>query len=105
MFPGLYNIVYTEYPGGESELRFLYEAGWLLNSEVRHHIEYNKGRWHVSMILIWAKNPYRFLRRKIDHYDTEKKAAIYAELFKRTMQKDERGTIKINDDDFNICFN
>jgi len=105
MFTGLYNIVYTEYPGGESDLYFLQEGGWLLNSEVRGHINYKKGRWQVSMILIWVSNPYRFLRRFIDTYESEKKAGIYAELFKRTMQKDARGTIKINEDDFNICFN
>ena len=57
------------------------------------------------MIFIWAKNPYRVLRRAIDNYENEKKALIYAEMFKRTLQKDERGTIKINEDDFNISFN
>ncbi len=105
MFPGLYNIVYTEYPGGENELRFLREAGWLMNSEVRQQVTYKKGRWHVAILLIWAENPYRFIKRPIDHYDSERKAMIHADFFKRTMQKDERGTVKINENDFNICFN
>jgi hypothetical protein len=105
MFTGLYNINYTEYPGGENEIRFLYEADWLLDSEVRPVVTCKNGRWHVAMLLIWAKNPYRFLRRQIDDYDSERKALIHADFFKRTMQKDKRGTIKINENDFNICFN
>ena len=105
MFTGLYNIVYTEYPGEENELRFLYEAEWLHNTEVRPQIVCKKGRWQVTMVLVWAKNPLRFLCRLIDQYPTESKAIVHAELFKRTMQKDKRGTIKISENDFDICFN
>jgi len=40
-----------------------------------------------------------------DDFATKSKAEIVANLYTRTSQKDQRGTLTLNNNDFNICFN
>lgn len=98
-------LKYDSTYGESRDLKFLYEDNWLKDSEVRRDIVKCRGRWHVFMVFISVKNPYRFLRRQIDHYESEQKAAIYGEFFRRSSVKDARGTLKTNEDALNICDN
>lgn len=84
------------------DFQFIEEGKWLKDSEVRYYISFQKGRWHLVMVFVWIETPLQFICREIDNYESEKKALIYAELFKRGMQKDARGTQKTNEN--NICF-
>ncbi|HAI76668.1 MAG TPA: hypothetical protein DCM08_10515 [Microscillaceae bacterium] len=64
---------------------------------MRYRLVAWKGRWWLTMVFVWVFDPMRFICREIDDYDSEKKALIYAELFKRGIQKDARGTQKTNE--------
>jgi hypothetical protein len=95
-----------ESKGCLSDLSFIKEGKWLKDSEVRYYISCQKGRWYLTMLYIWIENPLQFMSRFIDHYDSEKKATIYAELFQRGIRKDARGTLKVkNNHAISICFN
>jgi hypothetical protein len=106
MFGGLYNIVFTDYKGGAADLHFLADANWLKDAAVTAHVYPRQGRWQVALVFAWVTNPYRFVCRYItDSFDTEKKASLYADFYKRTSQKDKRGTLTVTIHDFMRCFN
>ena len=99
------DLNYDSTNGGEYDIKCLYEDNWLKDTEVRSDVIKRQGRWYVFMVFISVKTPYRFLRREINHYESEKKAAIYAEFFRRNSAKDARGTLKTDDNALNICNN
>ncbi len=84
------------------DLDFIKNGKWLKDSEVRYRLYVEKGRWHLCMLYVWIENPIQLICRFIDHYESKNKALIYAELFKRGMQKDARGTLKTKENAFNI---
>ncbi len=99
------NIVYADYPGNERDLLFLQQDDWLMDSAVNSLITEQKGRWHVAIVLAYIHYPMRFVCRQIQQYHSLQKATLHADLFCRTAQKDDRGTLKINWNDWNICTN
>jgi hypothetical protein len=94
-----------EMRGFAADLDFIKNGKWLKDSEVRYRLSLEKGRWHLTMLYVWVENPLQLICRFIDHYESENKALIYAELFKRGMQKDARGTQKTNENAFSIHLN
>lgn len=91
--------------GESKDFLFLFDDRWLKDTAVRSRITQRCGRWHLNVIFIDIHNPYRFLCRYIDHYASARKAHIYAELFIRSIRRDERGTLTMNEDAFDICRN
>ncbi len=91
--------------GESKDFRFLFDDRWLLDSVVRSSVAQRHGRWQLTVILVHAADPYRFLCRYINHYESARKAHIYAEFFVRNIRRDERGTLTLNEDAFDICRN
>ena len=75
---------------------------WLLDAEVKSRIEKVNGRWEVSLIFIDTKDPKRFLVKKINDFRSQKLAQISANIMTNTAARDERGTQKVNNDDYNF---
>lgn len=94
-----------ETPGQLIDLSFLEKDTWLMNTEVRYHLQKKKGLWELNMVYIAIENPIKFFLRKIDVYPSEKKALIFAKILQRGIRKDARGTLKSNRNAFNICAN
>ena len=94
-----------EKPGHKRDMDFLKKDEWLMNTEVRYHLQKRKGLWVLSMVYIAVENPMKFLCRKIDAYPSEKKALTFAKILQRGIRKDARGTLKSNRNAFNICAN
>ena len=94
-----------EQPGKKQDTEFLINDKWLMNTEVRYHLQKKKGLWELSMIYIAIENPMKFLFRKIDAYPSEKKALTFAKILQRGVRKDARGTLKSDRNAFNICAN
>jgi hypothetical protein len=97
--------MYADFPGHPMDLDFLEADDWLKDSAVNALVTERNQNWRVSMVMAWWYNPMRFVCRFINTYTTQKKAVLSADLFCRTAQKDERGTLKINWNDWNICIN
>lgn len=94
-----------DFRGKENDMYFLKDDKWLMNTEVRYHLQKKKGLFHLTMIYIAIENPFKFICRKIDAYSSEKKALTFAKILQRGVRKDARGTLKTNRDAFNICAN
>jgi hypothetical protein len=94
-----------ETPGQLIDLSFLHKDSWLINTEVRYHLQKKKGLWELNMVYIAIENPIKFLLKKIDVYSSEKKAIIFAKILQRGIRKDARGTLKSDRNAFNICAN
>jgi hypothetical protein len=106
MFGGLFNINYTDYTGSNADLEFLYNASWLQDAAVMPRVFYYKGEWCIHITFVWVDNKFRFLIRSIsEKFNNEKKAILFADMYKRTAQKDKRGELTINENDFNISYN
>jgi hypothetical protein len=89
--------------GQAADLAVLAEGQWLKDSAVGYLVVPRRGRWHVTMVFGWARDPLRLLCRQIDSYPTEARARAYADLLQRNIQKDARGTLKIDQDAFSFC--
>lgn len=106
MFGGLYNIVFTDYPGGSADLSFIENADWLKDAAVINDVYELKGNWKVRLIFVWINEPMRFICRHInDSFTRKSKAAMAADFYHRTSQKDKRGTLTISANDFIINYN
>lgn len=95
----------TDFLGKPKDFRLLKEDGWLMNTEVKYQLLEKRGLWHLTMIYVAIENPLKFICRKIDTYNSEKKAKTYASILQRGIRKDARGTLKTNQDVINICNN
>ncbi|MCU0427369.1 MAG: hypothetical protein MUF71_17270 [Candidatus Kapabacteria bacterium] len=91
--------------GTPADAGFITQGIWLQNSEVRHYVFQRRGRWHVVMVFIAVSNPFQFLCREINHYESEQKACNAAQILQRGAAKDARGTLKSNTNAFHICSN
>lgn len=103
--PDLPSRTVREMPGNQSDLRLLEEDTWLINTEVRYHLQEKKSRWHLTMVYVAVENPMKLICRKIDAYPSEKKALTYALILQRGIRKDARGALKTNHDALHLCNN
>jgi hypothetical protein len=102
------NIPYhkpTNFAGKPEDFKVLQEDKWLIETEVKYQLLKKNGLWHLTMIYIAVDNPLKLICRKIDVYNSEKKAKIFAGILQRGIRKDARGTLKTNQDAINICNN
>ena len=95
----------TDSLGTLEDFRWLKEDRWLMDTEVKYQLLEKKGLWHLTMIYVAINNPLKFICRKIDVYNSEKKAKTFASILQRGIRKDARGTLKTNRNAFNICSN
>lgn len=94
-----------EKPGNSTDMKLLKEDAWLIDTEVRYHLQEKNSQWHLTMIFISIHNPLNFICRPIDTYPSEKKALTFSKILQRGIRKDARGTQKINKNAFRICDN
>lgn len=95
----------TDFLGETEDFQLLKEDRWLMNTEVQYQLLERSGLWHLTMIYIAIDNPLKFICRKIDTYNSEKKAKTFASILQRGIRKDARGTLKTDRNAFNICDN
>lgn len=95
----------SETPGEKLDFKLLKEDKWLINTEVKYLLQEKKSQWHLTMVYIAIENPLKFICKKIDVYNSEKKATTFANILQRSIRKDIRGTLKTNRNAFNFCDN
>ncbi|AFK03953.1 hypothetical protein Emtol_2818 [Emticicia oligotrophica DSM 17448] len=100
------NFEYSEnQKGARKDFDIFEENLWLHDTEIRYIIDLKNGRWHLTMLFISIYNPLKLRCHYLDHYDSQKKAELYAQIFQRGIRKDARGTLKLNENAYNICYN
>lgn len=95
----------AEIPGKRSDFKLLEEDSWLMNTEVLYLLQEKKSLWHLTMIYVSTKNPLKFICKKIDTYNSRKKAETFAKILQRGIRKDARGTLKTNRNAIHFCDN
>ncbi|MEM8525459.1 MAG: hypothetical protein AAGG68_12535 [Bacteroidota bacterium] len=95
----------TDFLGATTDFGLLKEDRWLMDTEVQYQLLERNGLWHLTMIYIAVDNPMKFICRKIDIYNSEKRAKTFASILQRGIRKDARGTLKTNKNAFYICDN
>ncbi len=91
--------------GNLDDLQMLSDGSWLFDTEVKVLIPYRKGRWIVYLIFVSLETPFKFIKRRINDYNSLSKANICAQLYRRTANKDPRGNLKTNLNDLRLCKN
>lgn len=95
----------SDQKGSPNDLKSLAEEQWLINALVRQYISQRNGRFWVKIIFFNPTYPFQLKVKEIDHYSRRKTAEQFAKIFQRGIQRDPRGTLKMNNNAFNICAN
>ncbi len=98
-------FINTNGKGELDDLFFLLDAGWLVETEVVANVVHENGRWSLYLVFASSYDRFRFIRKKINTYPTKRMAQISADLLRRGAGNDPRGYLKVNPDDFHLCYN
>ena len=99
----LNNQHFIDIPGGESDMTFLSEDLWLKDTAVIEDIVKREGMWEIQLIFVHYQEPCKFIKRIITRFASRSKAILSARYMRRLAAKDQRGTLEVNIDDFNLC--
>ena len=99
----LNNQHFTECAGTSKDMDFLSEDWWLRDTAVVENIVKRGGMWEIHLVFAHYKQPHKLIKRVIDRYTSKDKAELNAWYMKRLAAKDQRGTLKVNLDDFGLC--
>lgn len=91
--------------GNIDDLQILTDGRWLYDTEVKVSIPYHKGRWIVYLVFVSLETPFKFIKRRINDYNSLAKANLSAQLYRRNAAKDPRGNLKTNLNDLYLCRN
>ncbi|RMG32084.1 MAG: hypothetical protein D6730_00360 [Bacteroidetes bacterium] len=99
----LNNQHFTEKPGKQSDMYFLSEDWWLRDTAVIENVVRREGMWEIQLIFAHYQEPYKLIKRVISRHTNKAKAELKAWYMKRLAAKDQRGTLKVDLGDFNLC--
>ena len=99
----LNNQHFIEKPGGERDMAFLAEDYWLRDTAVIENIVKREGMWEIHLVFAHHLEPQKLIKRIISRHTCKDKAELNAWYMKRLAAKDQRGTLRVNLDDFGLC--
>lgn len=102
LLDGLNNLHFQEKPGRQTDMLFISDEFWLQDTAVIDHVNLLKGMHGVSLIFAHHLNPYKFICRHITAYADARRAATSAHYMRRQAAKDQRGTLKVSANFFNL---
>lgn len=100
----LNNQHFTDRPADCSDMEFLSDDWWLRDTAVIENIVKRDGMWEVHLVFAHYQEPEKLIKRVINRYTCKSKAELNAWYMRRLAAKDQRGTLKINPNDFGFCF-
>lgn len=99
----LNNQHFTDKPGYQADMDFLKDDWWLRDTAVIENIVKREGMWEIQLVFAHYEEPQKLIKRVISRYTCKDKAELNAWYMKRLAAKDQRGTLKVNINDFNLC--
>lgn len=99
----LNNQYFTNKPGSEADLSFLSDDWWLRDTAVIENIVKRDGMWEIQLVFAHYQEPQKLIKRVISRHTCKNQAELNAWYIRRLAAKDQRGTLKVNLDDFGIC--
>ncbi len=91
--------------GKTTDLEFLHEDTWLRDTAVVDWVVRIRGTWRIYLVFVHHKRPFLFIKRFIKTQISERRAIMEAEYMKRLAAKDQRGTLILEEQIFEVCEN
>ncbi len=99
----LNNQHFTECQGCKDDMNFLTDDWWLRDTAVIENIVKREGMWEIHLVFAHYIEPQKLIKRLISRCSSRKKAILSAGFMRRLAAKDQRGTLKVNIEDFGLC--
>ncbi|MEM8908434.1 MAG: hypothetical protein AAGD05_11355 [Bacteroidota bacterium] len=99
----LNNQHFTDQPGQDLDIDFLAQDWWLRDTAVIENIVKREGMWEIQLVFAHYQEPRKLIKRVISRHPNKDKATLNARYMRRLAAKDQRGTLRINLDDFKLC--
>ena len=99
----LNNQHFIEKPGVQSDMAFLSDDWWLRDTAVMERIVKREGMWEIQLVFAHFQNPNKLIKRVISRHPCKQKAILHASYMRRLAAKDQRGTLEVDINDFNLC--
>lgn len=99
----LNNQHFTDRPAFRSDLDFLSNDWWLRDTAVIENIVKREGMWEIQLVFAHYLDPKKLIKRVISRYSSKEKAEMNAWYMKRIAAKDQRGTLKVDLSNFQLC--
>ncbi|MCG8328509.1 MAG: hypothetical protein MI974_12525 [Chitinophagales bacterium] len=99
----LNNQHFTDKSGCQEDMDFLSDDWWLRDTAVIENIVKREGMWEIHLVFAHYQEPKKLIKRVISRFTCKNKAELNAWYMKRLAAKDQRGTLKVNLDDFKLC--
>ncbi len=99
----LNNQLFTEVPALSEVMDFLSDDWWLRDTAVIENIVPREGMWEIHLVFAHYLQPQKLIKRVISRHVSKDKAELSAWYMRRLAAKDQRGTLKVNLDDFKLC--
>ena len=99
----LNNQHFIDQPGKQEDMEFLSDDWWLRDTAVIENIVRRDGMWEIHLVFAHYQQPQKLIKRIISRYTCKRKAELSAWYMRRLAAKDQRGTLKVDMDDFNLC--
>ncbi|GJM33807.1 MAG: hypothetical protein DHS20C18_28080 [Saprospiraceae bacterium] len=97
------NQHFTEKPGFSTDMAFLSDDWWLRDTAVIENIVKRDGMWEIQLVFAHFQEPQKLIKRVISRHSCKDRAELNAWYMRRLAAKDQRGTLKVNIEDFKLC--
>lgn len=98
----LNSLHFHERIGEHKDMDFIKNDLWLADTAVIENLWRRRGTWEIHLLFAHYTQPLTFLSRSITKHVCPKRAAMMASFMRRQAGKDQRGTLSVNIDDFNL---
>ncbi len=105
MLDRLNTLHLTDKLGFEGDLSVFENDYWLCDSAVVERIIRRKGTWDIVLVFVDCVMPLKLLARRITSNTCPNRAAMIGAYMRRLAAKDQRGTISISINQFEIPLN
>ena len=99
------NLHLTEKAGIDQDINFIYEDWWLGDTAVIDNLVKVEGAWQIRLLFAHHKQPLKFLQKSIVSFASKPKAELTAFYMRRLAAKDQRGTLNLDLNDFDLPLN
>lgn len=99
----LNNQHFVDTQAKEIDMGFLSDDWWLRDTAVVENVVRREGMWEIHLVFAHYKEPYKLIKRVIGRYASKDKAELSAWYMRRLAAKDQRGTLKVDLKDFDLC--
>lgn len=90
-------------PGFQADMEFLSDDWWLRDTAVIENIVRREGMWEIQLVFAHYQEPCKLIKRVISRFTCKNKAELNAWYMRRLAAKDQRGTLKVDINDFKLC--